>query len=226
MQLQKSLTEAPKTALEAIQSPGFSIVNLKKEAGEDVLDGALELLVADLIESFNIGKTMNGMQAKFTAQAIKDDYYYLKLEEIKFVFSQAKKGKYGVMYDRIDCAVICEWLEKYVTDREDILIQKNVEQAKEKAKEVQNDWAGLSKQLKQMELSELRKEVVERAKKPREKTEEEILVQDIFKEFETLYKDQSDIRPGDEAGRFVRYNDQHLDIESFLRLKLEESAKL
>jgi hypothetical protein len=229
-------TPVCKTQREAIFFNSPSVASVRRKLGEEVRFNALIYeMVADLVLSFNVGKNMGNDQIVKTVDTIKTDYYFLKISELKFIFSEASKGRYGKVFDRIDLAIICGWIDEFIIQRDDMLTDQRIAEQKyqETMKPDENSpalsFASIIADLKKKEIEELRDEVVDRnlVDRPvREKTEQELIVQDIFKEFETLYRDQDDIRPPKEPGRFVRYADKILDIESFLRLKLEESAKL
>lgn len=67
--------------------------------------------------SFNVGKTMNQQQLVDAVKLISKTYYYLKPSELKYCFDNAKVGKYGKLFDRIDVAVICDFIEQYLIER-------------------------------------------------------------------------------------------------------------
>lgn len=93
--------------------------------------------ITDLVMSFNIGKTMNQSQVGHAVRAIQEDYFYLKPTELKYCFENAKRGRYGTLYDRIDLAVICEWIEMYLVERTNEVIMRNENKKVEYSK--QND---------------------------------------------------------------------------------------
>lgn len=72
---------------------------------------------------------MNDQQIKQTSQLIISEYWFLKPEDFKLCFNQAKKGHYGKVFDRIDGMVIMEWLNQYCQQRtevaDDINFQKH-----------------------------------------------------------------------------------------------------
>jgi hypothetical protein len=55
---------------------------------------------------------------------ILDSYGWLKIDDFKLCFSQAKRGLFGQVY-RIDGNVILSWLERYITDRVSFADEKN-----------------------------------------------------------------------------------------------------
>ena len=45
---------------------------------------------------------MSAVQVAQTADLVIEEFYYLKPDDFKLCFTQAKKGIYGKLYDRID----------------------------------------------------------------------------------------------------------------------------
>lgn len=127
------MTLHPKTAKEALNTTIPQVSVLKNEIGETILNALLTLAVSDLVNSFNIGKTMNDEQIVFVVETIKIDYYFIRLDELKYCFNQAKKGRYGQIYDRIDCATICQWVEKYFEERMGVVYELRMEEEKQEA---------------------------------------------------------------------------------------------
>jgi hypothetical protein len=65
---------------------------------------------------------------------IVQEYSWLKPSDIRLVFDNAKKGKYGETYNRMDGPLILSWFKKYAEERiqvaEDIAIRKRAEAGK------------------------------------------------------------------------------------------------
>ncbi len=76
---------------------------------------ALSLLITQLGNSFNVGKNVDTLQVYECATLLAEKYWYLRLEEFVYVFKQARLGKYGKVYDRLDVQVISDWLTTYDT---------------------------------------------------------------------------------------------------------------
>lgn len=73
-------------------------------------------IITDLALSFNVGANMNQDQVAETVDDIIQDYYYLKLDDLKLCFKHGKRERYGKIY-RLDESVILSWLDKYVEER-------------------------------------------------------------------------------------------------------------
>lgn len=107
----------PRTVEDALQSitPPLSVV--RKEYGEQSLQAILVIILTDLIKFFNVGKTVGQDQLVQTIRLIIEDFYYFNIEDFKLCFNNAKRGRYGKVYDRIDGNIIYEWLQKYSEER-------------------------------------------------------------------------------------------------------------
>lgn len=90
---------------------------MNKEFGEQHLRAFMVHVLNDVVDFFNIGKTMGAVQIASTADLIIEEFYFLKPDDFKLCFNRAKKGSYGKVYDRIDGQVIFEWLNAYTNDR-------------------------------------------------------------------------------------------------------------
>lgn len=107
----------PKTVNDVFQSPSCSIAVMNKNFGEMKLRAFMVNIIIDLVMFFNVGKTMKDTQAAQTADLIIEEFYFFKPDDFKLCFNRAKKGLYGKVYDRIDGAVILEWLGRYEQER-------------------------------------------------------------------------------------------------------------
>lgn len=116
---------------DALKSQSPALATLKAELGEQKLLAILTLFITDAVEFFNVGKSMTGEQIVQTAKLISKDYYYLKPEDFKLCFENAKRGRYGKLFDRLDGAIVLEWLSTYVNQRMDRAEESNLEKHNE-----------------------------------------------------------------------------------------------
>ena len=107
----------PKTVNDVFDSPSCSIAVINKKFGEQHLRAFMVKVLNDLLDFFNVGKTMGAVQVASTADLIIEEFYFLKPDDFKLCFTRAKKGYYGKVFDRIDGQVIFEWLNQYTNDR-------------------------------------------------------------------------------------------------------------
>lgn len=204
-----------RTATEAILYTNSSLVKIKKEQGELSANAFISFILTDLVMSFNVGKTMNEAQIIEATKLLQQDYYFLKPSELKYCFNNAKMGKYGQLYDRIDMAVIFGWIEKYLEERIEIVVLENKNKNNEYNSGLMHE--SVAESLKSVFVEEI-KPVVKPTQ--REWTEREKIVQDIFKEFDLLHREKP-YKPN-ESLRMVSYNGQELSQDEYLLLRINE----
>lgn len=211
------MTIHPKTAKEALNTYVPQVSALKREMGEMVLNALLTLAVSDLVNSFNIGKTMNDEQIVFVVETIKTDYYFIRPDELKYCFNQAKKGRYGQIYDRIDCATICQWIDKYLVERLEVIYELAEEE--EKRNEANFKIVLSLKNSKGESLKVLDFEPKEEIK-PETPIKSISLHQKWLNHFDFLHKKYSDERTP--IIRHIKRYGTSMDIEKFFNKKLEQ----
>jgi hypothetical protein len=107
-------------------SPALS--ELKKNKGEQTALGVLVALMDECQQYFNLQQPMNAQQLTLTAELIMEEYYYLRIEELRMCFRMAMKGEFGPVYNRIDGQVFFEWIVKYMPKRQFITDRMKQEQ--------------------------------------------------------------------------------------------------
>jgi hypothetical protein len=111
------------------QSKLPSLAKVRKIYGENFSEGYVVIWITNLVEFFQVGKRMGENQILETAMLVLEDYYMLTLADINLVFTRAKKGFYGELYDRLDGAIILTWFRKYFEERcqeaENIALRKH-----------------------------------------------------------------------------------------------------
>lgn len=118
------------TLHEAILQP--SRLNYLKNNHRAELESILFVLIDNLSEAFNV-------KLDFTAATIIDcvvtiladrDLGQLSPEEIMYVFRCAKTGKYGPVYNKLDCITICGWLRDYMDGERMLFFQQGKTEVK------------------------------------------------------------------------------------------------
>lgn len=111
----------PNTVVDVLNSTSPSFSGLKKilgiNDGELASQAILSILLTDLVDFFNIGKSMSDTQIASTVNLILEDFSVFKPDDFILCFKRAKKGKYGKVYDRLDGQIILEWLAQYECER-------------------------------------------------------------------------------------------------------------
>lgn len=205
-----------KTIEQAIDFSYPQLSKIRKEAGDTVVKTVLIEALSDLVMFFNVGKTMNSAQVLQTVDLILDQYWYLRLSEFKYCFNKAKLGAYGKVYDRIDGAIIFEWIELYLIERKDAIIDANIK----RNNEFKKDTSILSALTdKGVNFNSLHKISENKNQKTEFESEKEKVIQDALKEFDKLHL-TSEV---DSKGvRLINYQGKILGIVEFSELKLKE----
>lgn len=94
-----------------------TLASVRRVYGPDFTEAYVSVWITNLVEFFQVGKKMGESQIEETATLILQDYYMLNLADINLVFSRAKKGFYGQLYDRLDGAIILTWFKSYFDER-------------------------------------------------------------------------------------------------------------
>lgn len=94
-----------------------SIGQIKSKYGYQFTKAYIEGWIVNLREFVNLGKDMSDEQTQETAMMIVDEYYNLNIADINFIFKNAKIGKYGKFYDRLDGQIILSWFEDHFSKR-------------------------------------------------------------------------------------------------------------
>lgn len=118
-----SLLQSKLTHALAIVGKEPLIIHKKKEE-RNLVKGICNLIWA-IQRSLNLTQKMDDAQAMEAAISILDEFGDLTLDEIVLCFKEAKLGKYGKVYNRIDVQVISEWLQKYRTSDERLTYFEN-----------------------------------------------------------------------------------------------------
>jgi len=121
----------PNTALDVLksESPSFSLLASKLgEHGQVAVKAIMTLQVNDLVDFFNIGKTMTASQVANTVNFLAKKCFQYKPDDLKLCFDRAKQGDYGIVYDRIDGQVILTWWDMYLFERDDEIEHFRIEE--------------------------------------------------------------------------------------------------
>lgn len=102
---------------EILKSELPSLALIKRRFGEDFIQAYIEGWIINLREFVNVGKKMTDEQTQETAMLIVQEYYNLNISDINFIFKNAKLGRYGKIYDRLDGQLILEWFDKHFAQR-------------------------------------------------------------------------------------------------------------
>lgn len=126
--IKSALTDTPELPISQLATIRYGDVNAAQ--------AIIAIAVSEVVQFFNVGKTMNDKQVAITSDLIIDRFYYLKLEEIKYCFHRAMCS--GKVYDRMDGNILIGWLNEYDAERDEfcslnIINENKVHKAEDKS---------------------------------------------------------------------------------------------
>lgn len=156
---------------DVIKSETPALATIVKDNGKQVAKSLVIIALVDLIEFYNVSNTFSDTQINSTSDLIMTEFYWLKPEDFKLCFNNAKIGKYGQLYNRLDGAVIFEWLNTYQNERAEFFaLQRSKENfpaavRANETKEIHKLYDEVVKQsLAEQELNNRKKQLREAAK--------------------------------------------------------------
>lgn len=99
-------------------------------AAEDYpkLEIGIKILINDLRYYFSIDNMISDNAINALAPMLIYEFTGLTVEDVAICFTQAKKGYYGEIYNRLDGQIIMKWLRSYNTERLDRMKERNYTQ--------------------------------------------------------------------------------------------------
>ena len=116
-----------------------SLAIMRKTYGDDFPATWLLAHIFDLVAFSNSQGTLNESQAEFLAEAIANEYYFLKASELILFFYRFKTGAYGHFYGVVDPMMIMQGLKQFMKERAvEIERHENEKMSKERAETAKN----------------------------------------------------------------------------------------
>ena len=113
-----------------------SLAYIKKHEGIESVKRILTNSIDQLQTYFSLERIMTPYQVEMTTELIEETFYYFSPDDFRKCFRGAMSGKYGKIYNRLDGAVIMEWLRAYDIERTEIIVREQMERNKQEAKEI------------------------------------------------------------------------------------------
>jgi hypothetical protein len=171
-------TEKSLTIDKAIQ--GRKNFQLVKSFGETTMIKAFSGVILMANDFFNTGQ-MNDVQAVQTSSLLLEQYPYETIEDLMLCLKNAKVGKYGKVYNRIDGQIIFEWFRLYLDEKyerfEQIKREENLSH-REKVSETIMPFAD--------QILEVSRKAIEKQVKPEHKNPVRINDVTHFDKFKTM----------------------------------------
>jgi hypothetical protein len=186
-----------------------SLAYIKKHEGVESVKRLLTNAIDQLQTYFSLERIMTPYQIEMSVEIIEENFYYFSPDDFRKCFRGAMSGKYGKIYNRLDGAVIMEWLRAYDIERTEIIVQEQMQKQKDEAKEIMSTESFNNAMQKIMDAlsakySRKEPEAWESKLTPFEKQ--------VISEFDKLRG----------LNRFAVYNGKEMDFEMYRAVRFQE----
>ena len=96
---------------------GRTISGMVATQGVESVKNILYLIIVDVCNSFNVSMNMTKEQVVSLVNLVETRCGDLKIEDLRFCFDNAKSGKYGNSFHRVDAPTIFGWIDQYKNDK-------------------------------------------------------------------------------------------------------------
>ncbi len=120
-----------------VKSNSPTLAVIKNKTSLTSVRALISLAICEVCDFFNVGKNMNDTQVALTADLIVENFWYLKLEEIKYCFRRAMRRER--LYDRLDGNIILGWLQAYDDERTEEAMRVSEQMEAEAASKTNRD---------------------------------------------------------------------------------------
>lgn len=153
--------------LEIVKYP--TIKQLTKQIGDLPMTKVLLLLVKDFCNSLNVVRNMNENQMIEVASMLLDECDNFRLEDYYMMFTMAKRGRLGKIYDRVDIQVFSSMMDEYYRlrreagekyfeqkeqEQKNLLYQKSLPASTEEEDRVTQMWHEMAVKMKEQQKEE------------------------------------------------------------------------
>lgn len=198
-------------------------MNKLARSGVDV-QALVEVLLYDLVDTFNFAKNMSKEQVEKCAMALIDTYWNYSPEDFIRCCANIKQSKYlDKMFESFDESKIHFCFGRYDLERQEEIFQLRQKES--------SDWKQANKEpllgeAINQQLKEYANTLIDKAKpkesKPREKTESEKIMDELIHEFDELYSNQG---KGVGGQRFVLYDGKMRNIDDYCNYRFSQLFK-
>lgn len=217
------------TLNDIVKSNGFSSIRqYVRVFGEEHTFDFLCLIIIDLTNYLNVGKTMDENQTKATSKLILERHSDLSIEDLKVWQSSFKSGEYGSLFDRIDGQLLLITIEQYKNQRLQAIENEHIN-SKSSTPVIENFSPELIKVLSNSNaIQEAKKEEQrERVSRHREPTEIDKRVQSLYRLFDRLYRKNKVLINGQSTSiKMIELDGKRMDMTAFIKNRLlHDSAR-
>ncbi len=149
------------------------------------------------------------------AELILKDFNDLKIPDIQLAFNRAKSGRYGSIYDRIDCSVLMGFISEYDLER-----QAEISQVRETENGQMKEISKLP--IPRLEEIKMKDRPYHEATQP-ERNDMSVLFQRFYRRFDFIHK----FWPLDTPGiRMIMIDKKPMDGLKYVEWKVEQRKKV
>lgn len=112
-----------------IKSDAPTIGAMERALGEKKILAYIKVWIINLQEAINPKRQMTPVQIDECATFILSDFKRLNPADINLVFTNAKKGKYGELYESLNMMKIYSWFEVYYNQRLETASQMSIKES-------------------------------------------------------------------------------------------------
>ena len=103
-----------------------SLTAYKKIIGDDKLEVVIKLWLVDLNNCLNLRRPMSEDNIDLIAIYVLNDYGNLTMSDINLIFTRAKTGAYGELYESLNTAKVLGWFSEYSESRMETAAEMNI----------------------------------------------------------------------------------------------------
>lgn len=216
---------APKTWDEALDVKRPSLSKIEIKDGRQKCEQIIAIIIDDLVRFFNLKITINDEQLAFTSELIFDKYKHYSVSQLLYFSRMVKSAEIGKVYDRIDGAMIMEWLQIFDERRADSVKQafdkRYAKTQRERLDADMEQYKNLSPEaMKQVDwwINHIRQTIPKSY--PGKRNVSASKTYSILSEFDKLYFEQLQGELVEIHKRTVNISGKHYNQVEFVKLKL------
>lgn len=116
---------AIKGVSDALSRKTVSLVQIKKDKGQQFLRSYIGLWLVELNELLNLKNPLSEAQITLCTEQIITDYSFLKLSELSLIFKRIVSGEFGELYERISMPKLMSIFRKYEQERTEVVTSES-----------------------------------------------------------------------------------------------------
>jgi len=197
----------------AFEEKNPTILKSCKTQGVETVRVIITKLLVDCSLKINVGKNLSLKQAWETSESIISDFNDWKVANVQQCLDRATAGRYGAIFDRLDCQVIMQWCSEYDLERMEDISRENEKKS--------GEMKGLVREpLKALEL--MKKEQIKDYVPKRDADSMQLFFNVKYELWERLCAKQ----PQNSGFRFLKRYGKMLSGSDYVEYKLQQKNRI